>query len=311
MKKIDYRNAFFDELVKIGIKDRNVIFLSADTDADSLQIFKKKFPERFINTGVAEQETINLAAGLALSGKKVFIYSLLPFITMRCFEQIKINICGLKLPITIIGLGTGLSFSYYGPSGHGVIDIGLMRMLPELKILNPADPISASKFAKISYESKDPVYIRLHKGQDYSLYNKKSSFKFGFNEIKKGKNVCIISTGNIIKNIISIKNKISKKIANVGIVDLYQIHPLNKKKLINLLSQYSKIITVEENILNGGIGSLLADLIIDNDLKLNLKRIALKNEQCFKYGSIDWLHKYYSIDQKNLIKQINDFCLKN
>ena len=110
MKKIDYRNAFFDELVKIGIKDRNVIFLSVDTDADSLQIFKKKFPERFINTGVAEQETINLAAGLALSGKKVFIYSLLPFITMRCFEQIKINICSLKLPITIIGLGTGLSF---------------------------------------------------------------------------------------------------------------------------------------------------------------------------------------------------------
>ena len=311
MKKIDYRNAFFDELVKIGIKDKNVIFLSVDTDADSLKIFKKKFPERFINTGVAEQETINLAAGLALSGKKVFIYSLLPFITMRCFEQIKINICGLKLPITIIGLGTGLSFSYYGPAGHGVIDIGLMRMLPELKILNPADPLSASKFARIAYKSKGPVYIRLHKGQDYSVYNKKSNFELGFNEIKKGNNFCIISTGNIIKNVLSFQKKLKGKKKDVGIVDFYQINPVNKKKLINLLSRYKKIITVEENILNGGIGSLIADLIIDNNLKLNLKRIALKNEQCFKYGSIDWLHKYYSIDQQNLVKQINDFCLKN
>lgn len=311
MKKIDYRNAFFDELVKIGMKDKNVIFLSADTDADSLQIFKKKFPERFINTGVAEQETINLAAGLALSGKKVFIYSLLPFITMRCFEQIKINICGLKLPITIIGLGTGLSFSYYGPAGHGVIDIGLMRMLPELKILNPADPTSASKFANIAYKSKSPVYIRLHKGQDYSLYNKKSNFKFGFNEIKKGKNFCIISTGNIIKNVLSLKKKLKGEAKDIGIVDLYQINPIDKKKLINLLSGYKKVVTIEENILNGGIGSLLADLIVDNNLKLNLKRIGLKNEQCFKYGSIDWLHKYYSIDQQNLAKQINDFCIKN
>ena len=103
MKKVDYRNAFFDELVKIAIADKNVIFLTADTDADSLLKFKKKYPDRFINTGVAEQETINLAAGLALSGKKVFVYSLLPFITMRCFEQIKVNICSLKLPITIIG----------------------------------------------------------------------------------------------------------------------------------------------------------------------------------------------------------------
>ena len=100
MKKIDYRNAFFDELVKIGIKDKNVIFLSVDTDAESLKIFKKKFPERFVNTGVAEQETINLAAGLALSGKKVFIYSLLPFI--RLLIQQFFQMFWHRFPFTVL-----------------------------------------------------------------------------------------------------------------------------------------------------------------------------------------------------------------
>ena len=311
MKKVDYRNAFFDELVKIAIADKNVIFLTADTDADSLSKFKKKYPDRFINTGVAEQETINLAAGLALSGKKVFVYSLLPFITMRCFEQIKVNICSLKLPITIIGLGTGLSFSYYGPAGHGIIDIGLMRMLPEIKILNPSDPVSASKFAKIAYDSKTPVYIRLHKGQDYPIYSHKSSFTKGFEEIASGKNLCIVSTGNILKNIIIFKKKLIKDIPKIGIIDLYQINPINDKKLIKLISKYKKIITIEENIYNGGIGSLIANLILDNNLNLNLKRIALKNEQCFKYGSIDWLHKHYSIDQKSLTKIVYSFAKLN
>ena len=306
MKKIDYRNAFFDEFVKIALKDQNIILLTADTDAKYLKKFKNQCPERFINTGVAEQETINLAAGLALSGKKVFIYSLLPFITMRCYEQIKINICSMKLPITIIGLGTGLSFSYYGPAGHGVIDIGLMRMLPEIKILNPADPISAEKFAHIAYKSNTPVYIRLHKAQDLPIYNKKSNFTNGFEEIIKGKKNCIITTGNIIKNIITKQKKLLKS-KKISLIDLYQINPINEKKLKEKIKKYSRIITIEENIYNSGIGSIISDLIMDNNLKIKLKRIAIKNEQCFKYGSIEWLHKHYSIDDKNLSKKIIKF----
>ena len=193
MKKIDFRNAFFDEFVKIAISDKNVILLTVDTGANSLVKFQAKYPERFINTGVAEQQTINLAAGLALTGKKVFIFSLLSFISMRCFEQIKLNICSLKLPVTIIGLGTGLSFSNYGAPGHGVIDIGLMRMLPEMKILNPSDPVSASSAAKIAYQSKTPVYVRLNKGQEYPIYNDKTNFSKGYQEVFVGKDICIIS----------------------------------------------------------------------------------------------------------------------
>ena len=311
MKKIDFRNAFFDEFVKIAISDKNVILLTVDTGANSLVKFQAKYPERFINTGVAEQQTINLAAGLALTGKKVFIFSLLSFISMRCFEQIKLNICSLKLPVTIIGLGTGLSFSNYGAPGHGVIDIGLMRMLPEMKILNPSDPVSASNAAKIAYQSKTPVYVRLNKGQEYPIYNDKTNFLKGYQEIFVGKDICIISTGNIIKNIIKCQKDLEKKRIQIGLIDLIQINPINKKELINSLKKYKKIITIEENILNGGIGSLISDLVNDNNLNLALKRIALKNEQCFKYGSIEWLYKYYSIDEKSLFKTICDVSKKS
>ncbi len=304
MNKVDSRNAFFDKLVQLAIKDDNVIILSADTDADSLKLFKKKYPYRFINTGVAEQQTINLAAGLALTGKKVFIYSLLPFITMRCFEQIKLNICSLNLPITIIGFGTGLTFSHYGPAGHGVIDIGVMRMLPEMQIFNPCDPVSLEKSADIAYKSKSPTYIRLFKGRESNLVTEKNSFSDGFRIINKGKDICIICTGTIINSVINAKKKMNH---NFGIIDLFKISPIPEQALKKVLKNYRKVITVEDNIYTNGIGSIISEINTDNKLGLKIKKMALKNEQCFKYGDIQWLLKQYHLDEKNIIKGIKNF----
>ena len=135
LDKKDIRDAFFDELYIKGSQNKDIVILSADMDAFSLRKFSKDFPEQYINVGVSEQNMINIAAGLALSGKIVFCYSIASFATMRCFEQIKVNICSLNLPVSIIGAGAGFSFGYDGPTHHGHQDLSSMRLIPEMTIL--------------------------------------------------------------------------------------------------------------------------------------------------------------------------------
>ncbi len=306
-KPVDFRNAFFDSFYDVASKNNDIIFLTADTDADSLVKFRENHPERFINTGVTEQNAVTVASGLALSGKKVFIYSMVPFITMRCYEQIKIDICSMKLPITLIGLGAGLSYSYYGPAGHGVIDIAIMRALPEITIFNPSDPISASAFAAMAYNNFSPTYVRLHKGSTPKIYKDNESFADGFKIHKEGSDCCIISTGIMVHRALEVANELAAHSIDASVIDLYRIKPINENLLLDNLVDYKKIVTVEENTFIGGIGSLICEILIDNQCHIPTKRIAIKDEQCFSYGDLDWLHKKYKLDVNSIVDQIIAF----
>ena len=156
---IDIRDSFFDQLYLKGSTNKNIIILSADMDTFSLRKFSKDFPNQYINVGVSEQNMINVASGLAMSGKIVFCYSIASFATLRCFEQIKVNICSMNLPVTIVGAGAGFSFGYDGPTHHGHQDLSSMKLLPEMSIFE----LSSNDLAKnvdFSIEKKSPLYIR-------------------------------------------------------------------------------------------------------------------------------------------------------
>ncbi len=169
---IDTRDAFFDELYAIAMEDRNIMFLTADMGAFSLAKFKKDLPEQYINVGVAEQTLVSVAAGLALGGKRVFIYAMAAFITQRCYEQIKIDLCQMRLPVTIIGSGPGLTYGSEGPTHHAINDVAIMKVLPEMMIITPRDPEEAKEAARIAYGRQMPVYIRLAKGKLPAVYGK-------------------------------------------------------------------------------------------------------------------------------------------
>jgi len=168
----DIRDAFFDELYEIASKDKDVLFLTADMGAFGLEKFKRDLPNQFINMGVAEQNTVSVAAGLALGGKKVFIYSIASFISQRCYEQIKIDLCQMKLPVTIIGSGPGLTYGSDGPTHHAVNDVVIMSVLPDMTIITAQSPEEAEKAVRMAYESETPVYIRLAKGKLTATYGK-------------------------------------------------------------------------------------------------------------------------------------------
>lgn len=308
LNKIDFRNAFFDEMYNIALKNKKLIFLTGDVSAYSLPKFKKKFPSRFYNLGITEQSMVTIASGLAMNKKKVFMFSMIPFITMRCYEHIKIDICSHNLPITLIGLGSGLSFDRDGHSAQSIFDIGVMRMLPELNIFNPSDAISTAKICKILSKNKEPSYIRLDKSQQKIIYKKNENFNSNFKLIGKSKDMCLISTGIMVHKCFKLSEMLRKKNIFVSILDLYKLKPLNEKNILNTLKKFKKIVIIDENTFSGGISSIFSEIFIKNNFFKKTMFFHLKNKQTLQfYGSREWLHRKHLIDEKYIYKKIIKF----
>ena len=301
---IDIRDAFFNEVYTIASKDPNVIFLTADMGAFSLDAFKKDLSSQYINVGVAEQNLVSIAAGLALGGKKVFIYSIAPFVTQRCYEQIKIDLSCMRLPVTIIGSGPGITYSSDGPTHHAIQDVAIMRALPEMMILNPSDPATATAAARISYKNDGPVYVRIDKGKLPLLYDEEEDFSDGLALLKKGRDLMIIATGIMVCQAFKVIDELAKHSIDAGIIDLYRIKPINEELLLAFIEQSNRAVTLEEHSIIGGIGSAICEILVDRGKVLPLKRIAIADKNCVGYGDREWMHSFYGLDVNSITKTI-------
>lgn len=303
----DIRDAVFDTIYEIAREDKNFIFIADDMDAFSLKRYKKDFPKQYINIGVAEQNMIDLAAGLAVSGKTVCCFGIASYVTARCYEQIKFSISSMSLPVMIVGIGAGFSFNFDGPSHQGTIDLGIMRLLPEMTIFNPSDDKSATEAVKISYKLKKPTYIRLDKGVLPRIYSEKEAKK-GYRIIKKLSKLNIITTGIITSTVLKALDEL--KLNNIGLVDLYQIKPLPKYFVRNVLKPSSKILTIEEHSILGGLSTIISEQITQNNLRnIYFKSLGIKDHQFDVFGSREWLLGLNGLDVKNIkkiITQVNE-----
>ena len=302
----DIRDALFDQIYDLASKDKDVVFITADADAFALKKFKNDFPERFINVGVAEQSMINAACGLALSGKKVFIYSIIPFMVFRCYELVKLNICGMQLPVTMIGLGAGMSFGFDGPSHHGVHDIAVMRILPEINIFNPCDSNSAAASARLSYSLQKPSFIRLDKGKFPEIYKENDDFDEGIKVVRTQEKINILATGFMTSKAIEAADILKKDGINAGIIDVLKLRPVNKEKLIPILKSSRMIYTVEENSIVGGLGTIVSEILVDSNINVPLKKIGLEDKQHYDNGTREWLHDHYGISAEKIAKRIKN-----
>lgn len=299
---IDIMTAFFQELENIGKKNKNVFFITADHGAWALNSFKNKLNKQCMNIGISEQNMISFASGMAMNKKKVFLFTITPFITQRCLEQIKLDICFPNLPITIVGNGSSLTYSFHGTSHQAIEDIAMMRALPNLKILNPCDNTSAREAVNISNRSDGPVYIKLDKGFFPDIYKNKNELNEGVKEfyLKSNVNFSIISTGNMIESAKKLVKKFEEKKIHASIIDIFRIKPLNKKKLIQLIKKKDFLISIEEQHIDGGIGSYICEIIADENLNIPFKRFGIMDKYSQLYGSRDWLREYYKIDIQNI-----------
>jgi transketolase len=293
---LDMRDAFFDRVYELAVHDPNIVFLTADHGAFSLEQFKKNLPRQYFNVGIAEQNMASVAAGLALSGKRVFIYSIINFVTLRCFEQINIDIGGMNLPITIVGVGAGFTYSTDGPTHHGIQDLAIMATISNLRIYNCSDPRNSNAFAKIAYESRAPTYVRIEKGVFPKLYDENENFSDGLAVLRRGRDAMLVSSGYLVHTAMDAATQLETAGVNAGVIDLYRIKPLNCRVLAEALREARAILVIEDNVADGGIGSMIATALLEMGMHPKMRRLTLGSASSNKYGSREWVYAANGLD---------------
>lgn len=299
------RYTFIKELIRQAEKNKNIMLLTADLGYTVVEEFRDKFPDRFINVGVSESNMIGLATGLAMSGKIVFVYSIATFATLVPFESIRNDVALHNAHVIIVGSGAGLSYSDAGPSHHTIEDIAVLRTIPNMNIIAPADPTEMKWATEIAVNLKKPLYLRVAKKGEPVIYDNKPVLKFGKGSIlKKGTDFAIISTGNMVYNSLLAANFLEKRGLKGTVVSMHTLKPADGQLIKNICSGFKNIFTVEEHYEIGGLGSIVSDIITKENLSCKLIKIALPNIFVKEAGSHDFLRNKYGLSPEKIAKTI-------
>lgn len=302
------RNKFADVIYQIGKKNNKICALVADiSPAGSMVDFRKEYPNRFINCGVAEQAMIGIAAGLALKGMRPFCYTISTFSLFRPFEMIRVDLCYQNLPVTVIGMGAGVVYSSLGGTHHTMEDISVASSIPNMTVLAPCDP-EEMRLATIwcATKSKGPVYMRLGKAGEPDLTSTATD-KFVVGKIrylKKGKDIAIITYGTLTKMACEVALNLEKKGKKVSIVSNHTIKPLDVTGISKILKSYKEIIVMEEHVPHGGLISRVKEIALDQKIFSKLHCFSLKDEFIHFYGSHGELLKKHGISVEKIISSI-------
>lgn len=307
MNKIynDARDAAFQELYEIALRDPNVVVLSVDTGVLMFKEFKKNIPKQFFNVGVAEQNAISVAAGLALIGRHVFVFGIANFVTLRCYEQIKIDICCMKLPVTILGMGTGYTYSTDGPTHHMTENVSIMRALPGMTIWYPSDYTMIASVVHLAYKTPGPSCMLFDKGPFTHIYDDSNhNFFDGLAVLKPGKDLTIVATGIMVSQALKLVDELKKHGIQAGLIDLYRLKPVNKRLLIDAVKASKRIITLEEHTVLGGLGSVVREILADNRILIPIKVFGIPDKYRDEVGSRKMLRSLDGLDVPGISKTI-------
>ena len=301
------RFIFVKELIKKARKNKNIYLITSDLGYRAFEGFKKEFPQRFINVGVAENNMIGVATGLALTGKKVFVYSILPFLIFRSLEQIRNNICHNNLDVKLIGAGGSFSYGYQGVSHNTSEDISIMKSLPNLKIFNPGSKTEVKIVLSQMFKTKSPCLARLGKAPIIDFYKKKFLFKDNEGTIlQKGKDLTVFTSGNILENVYKTVKKLEKEKYKICLISCPVVKPLSKNFIIKNIKT-KKIMSIEENTEINGLGYYISNCLINENKRINFKNIALKDIVHNKIGTQDYLRDINSLSVLKLYKLLKNF----
>ena len=299
------RDVVIETICAAARKDKDILFISADLGAVALDDLRRDLPNQFIHAGIAEQHMVDLASGLALSGKKVFCYAMAPFITARCYEQIKCVISSMNLPVTFIAVGVGLGYDHATLTHFTPEDIACMRALNGIEVLTPADELVAAEIATRAIHAPAFRYLRLDRQVFPFLYqgNAAQVLEAGFGEVRKGKDVAIVACGALVHKALAAAETLAAQGVSAGVVDLVRVKPLDGAGLAKTLKGYKSILTVEEQLLEGGMGSAVMEAIVDATGKLDwpVKRLGMKDKFQVVNGDRDHLHKLYGVDTPDIV----------
>lgn len=291
------RNTFVKTLCEIAEDDKDVILITGDLGFGVLDKYWDKYPNRFINAGIAEQNMTSVATGMALEGKKVYTYSIANFPTLRCLEQIRNDAAYHNANLKIVSIGAGFAYGGAGMSHHATEDLAIMRSLPNVTVFSPGDPIETIEITKAANEINGTCYIRLGKGGEKNIHAKIDSFKIGKAlKILEGNEICIFATGAILSEANKAAINLNSKGISTSLYSFPTVKPIDKEIIEHCAKNHKCIISVEEHNVVGGFGSAIAEVLSEIEGKhAYLRKIGLQDIYSSVVGSQNYLRDYYDI----------------
>ena len=305
------RNAFADEVTKLAAEDNKIVLLSGDIGNRLFEKLKEQRPQQFLNCGIAEGNMMSVAAGMGLCGLRPIVYTITPFATTRCLEQIRIDVAYHNSPVLIVGTGSGLSYASLGPTHHSLEDIAILRAIPNIQILAPWDATSLRVSIRQALLSNLPTYIRIGKKGEKDITSLEIVPAIGTGvHLKKGNEFCIVATGTIAQEAVKVSDKLTQMGHGHELILLHTIKPTATKYIESILKNYKYIFIMEEHSMIGGLGESCEVINSRNRNKCIITIFGTSDIFLTTIGSQEYAQNYYNINAEKMINKIKSI-IKN
>jgi len=300
------RNAFAREITRLAEAHPELVLLSGDTGNRLFDDFKAAYPSRFLNCGIAEANMISLSAGMAMSGLKPVTYAIAPFTTYRCLEQIRVDLCYYNLPVVIVAVGAGLSYAALGPTHHSCEDLAVLRAMPNLTLLCPADPLETGLALAAALTAPGPVYLRLGKKGEPAVHAAPFDFQIGVAQrLKTGKRVAILSTGTASHLALNAAESLSQHhLIDAEVVHFGTVKPLDTHCLEELNANFELLVSLEEHSTIGGLGSAVAEWLSSRGQHAPLLRLGTPDRFFSETGNRKYVFEQWELSPEAIALNI-------
>lgn len=303
------RTTFLNTLFELAKQDRRIVFVTGDLGFGVVEPFMEQLPDQFVNAGVAEQNMTGLAAGMALSGKIVFTYSIANFPTLRCLEHIRNDICYHQANVKVVSVGGGFAYGSMGATHFATEDLGVMRMLPGITIVAPGDPVETEHATRAVVEHPGPCYLRLGKAGEPKVHKSEIQFRLGRAiQVRDGKDATLISTGGMLHNTVAAAELLEKQGLRARVLSMHTLKPLDEEAVLSAASETAAIFTVEEHSIIGGLGGAVSELLAEaSPVRIPFKRLGTPSRFPPRVGSQEYLLAEHGLTAGQIAETVRQF----
>ncbi len=300
------RNAFINTVLAASRDREDIFVVSGDAGLGVFDNFQQEFPARFLNLGVAEQNAASFSAGLALTGFKVYLYNIIPFLLYRCYEQVRNDICYQKLPVVLVGTGSGVTYAPQGMTHYAVEDLGIARTLANLTVISAADSVEAKAAALFSLNCPGPLYVRMAKRGEQRIHKNDDIDVTSPQVIREGDTVAIVFHGSIAEEVIRARDILQKEEIQPKLISIPMVQPLAFDKLVCLLKETKYVFCVEEHFIGSGLGSRLSEEYLKDNPAWKLFLLGLPDQFIHEVKDQKGMRDYFGISAEKIAGFIKD-----
>jgi transketolase len=300
------RNAFLDTLFELAQTDERITFITGDLGYRVVEKFMEERPRQFLNAGVAEANMTSLAAGMALSGKIVFTYSIGNFPTMRCLEQIRNDVCYHDASVKIVCVGGGFSYGSMGATHHAVEDLAVMRAIPNMTVVAPGDPVETRGATRAVVAAAGPCYLRLGKAGEPTVHSGPVDFRIGKAiRLRDGRDATLMSTGGMLQTAVKVADRLATVGVQTRVVSMHTLKPLDTEEVLSALTETGALFTLEEHSVIGGLGGAVAEVVAESDLRrIPFKRLGTPSGFSPHVGAQDYMLAQHGLDPESIARVV-------